>query len=169
MFCKVQRMPCSLARNPYDTETAGSTCAVAVARAGSEPLSPVYHKTVLALVPATSAVALSNGGPATRCGGLPKKSLPARTAEAAISDVLASLPSELASVACRFAAVAAAVAPIVNWFAAGGDAVVAVNITFSLVPSGRLRRTWMLSPSLGRPPLKSTDTDGGTPAGPLTV
>src|SRR5712672_1158563 len=42
--------------------------ATAVPRAGSGPLSPVYHDTVLADVPATSVVAVANGGPATRSG-----------------------------------------------------------------------------------------------------
>src|SRR6267378_4382905 len=42
--------------------------ATAVPRAESGPLSPVYHETVLADVPATSVVAVANGGPATRSG-----------------------------------------------------------------------------------------------------
>ena len=71
--------------------------AVAVERAGSLPVSPVYQITVLADVPAISAVAVSKGGPATRCGGLlasaSKKSLEAATAEAAASEVPASLPT----------------------------------------------------------------------------
>ena len=46
----------------------GPTWAVAVCSAGVAPFSPVYQKTVLAAVPATSAVAVANGGPATRSG-----------------------------------------------------------------------------------------------------
>ena len=71
--------------------------AVAVERAGSLPASPVYQITVLAALPATMPVAMSNGGPSTRCGGLAvsasKKSLEAATADAAVSAVDASLPA----------------------------------------------------------------------------
>ena len=70
-----------------------STRAVAVARAGSVPSSPVYQVTVLAGVPATSAVAVA-GGPLTRCGVPLKKLSAAATAEAAASAVLASVSIE---------------------------------------------------------------------------
>src|SRR5262245_15951484 len=97
----------------------GSTRATAVARAGSGESSPVYQATVLAALPATNAVAVSNGGPATRCGGLlalaPKKLSAAAMAEAAAKLVFASLPIEAVTAACRLPAVAAGVAPMVNW------------------------------------------------------
>ena len=55
-------------RKPPSTDRcARSRCA----RAGSVPASPVYQITVLAAVPATMPVAVSKGGPLTRCGGLP--------------------------------------------------------------------------------------------------
>src|SRR3954470_12785964 len=103
-------MPCSLARSPYDTVIDVSTRAVAVPRAGSEPFSPVYHITVSAAVPATRLVALLGGEPETRWGGLPKKSLPAATAEAAVSDVSASLAREALNAPARFPAVTSDVA-----------------------------------------------------------
>src|SRR5215213_851366 len=62
-------MPCSLARIPYCTVAAGSTRAVAVARAGPGPASPVYQVIVFAAVPLTSEVALLNGMVPTRSGG----------------------------------------------------------------------------------------------------
>ena len=87
-------------------------------RGSSVPSSPVYQVTVLAAVPSISAVAVSNGGPATRCGGLPasvlKKSLPAATADAATSSVLASVPRLAVSAACRLVGGRRGVAPIVN-------------------------------------------------------
>src|SRR5215470_10755779 len=95
MFCTARRVACSLARSPYETVSEGSTRATEVERAGSLPASPVYQNTVLAGVPATSAVALSNGGPATRRGGLAasmlKKSLAAAMVEAAGNEVCAML------------------------------------------------------------------------------
>jgi hypothetical protein len=69
---------------------------------------------VSALVPATVAVAVVKVGPTTRWGGLPKKSLPAATADAAASEVSASLPIAAVSAVCRLAAVAAGVAPMTN-------------------------------------------------------
>ena len=87
--------------------------AVAVDRADPEPSSPVYQETVSADVPATSAVAV-NGEPLTRCGGSSKKSLAAAMAEAADSEVAPIWLTPAVSAACRFAAVAAGVAPMVN-------------------------------------------------------
>src|SRR4051794_41729832 len=104
---------------------AGSTRATAVDRAGSGPFSPVYHITVFADVPGAKLVAVANGGPATRCGGSPKKSSAAFTAEAAVSDVSASFPSDVVSAACRLAAVAAALGPMLNSSGPGVVAVVA--------------------------------------------
>ena len=78
----------------------------------------MYHDTVLAAVPLTIAVAVSNGGPSTRCGGWLasglKKSLPACTAEAATNWVFAKVPTPWVSAACKLIAVSADVAPIVN-------------------------------------------------------
>src|SRR3954447_25488629 len=97
--------------------------ATEVPRAGSVPASPVYHVTVSLGVPAIRLVALSNGGPATRCGGwgesVLKKSFEAAIADAAVSEVLASLPIEVVSAACRLPAVADAFGPMVNWSGPG--------------------------------------------------
>src|SRR5580700_8259900 len=93
----------------------GPTCATAVWRAGVAPDSPVYQNTVSAVVPLCSAVAVLNGGPATRCGGFElKKLLAAATADAAGSVVCARLPTAVVSAACKLAAVAAGVAPMAN-------------------------------------------------------
>src|SRR4051812_2397897 len=144
----------------------GSTCAVAVARGAVGPSSPMYHETVFAGVPATSVVAVSKGGPATRCGGcvasVLKKSFPAATAEAAVSEVAASLPSEVVSAACKLAAVAAGVTPMANWSVPGVAELVAVSVRLVLVPSGSVKLYDTASPSLGTP-VKSTDVVGGAP------
>src|SRR5580704_13811349 len=118
----------------------GPTRASAVCRAGVLPFSPVYQETVLALVPFCSAVAVANGGAATRCGGVDsKKLLAAAKAEAGRSVVCASVPTAVVSAAWRLVAVAAAVAPIVNWFGPGVADVVACSESVVLVPSGRFR------------------------------
>src|SRR4051794_41940566 len=62
-------MACSLARIPYCTLADKSTRAVAVARAGPGPASPVYQVIVLAGVPWTSVVAVPNGEVPMRSGG----------------------------------------------------------------------------------------------------
>src|SRR6202034_996340 len=102
----------------------GSIWAVAVPSAGVEPASPVYQETVFWLVPATREVAVANGGPSTRKGGLAasvlKKSFAAAMAEAAVSDVPAMVLTPLVSAAWRLVAVAAGVAPMVNCPVAGG-------------------------------------------------
>src|SRR5665647_728675 len=102
-------MRSSLARAPYDTVNDGSICAVEVERAESVPVSPVYQITVLAAVPAVIAVAVSNGGPSTRCGGLLasplKKSFDAVTADAAVSEVAPILVTPAVTAFCRFNAV----------------------------------------------------------------
>ena len=107
-------------------------------------ISPVYQVTVFAGVPATSAVAVANGGPATRMGGWPtsmsKKSCAAAIADAAVSCVPASVLTDWVSAACRLAAVAAGFAPIVNVSVGGGDAVVAVIVRSWVVPSGSVER-----------------------------
>ena len=88
--------PCSLARAPYATRERLIDARHRRRRGSSVPSSPRYQLTVSAAVPSTSAVAVSNGGPSTRCGGLAasvsKKSFPAATAEAATSSVAASVP-----------------------------------------------------------------------------
>src|SRR3569833_1976456 len=58
---------------------------------------------------------------------------------------------------------------MVNCPAAGGDCVVAVSVRLAVVPSGRLSLTVSVSPSLGWPPLKSTERLAGVPDGPLTA
>src|SRR5262245_36569907 len=114
------------------------------------PDSPVYHVTVSADVPFTNAVAVSNGGPTTRWGGLAlKKSLAAAMAEAAGSAVWAKPVTALTRAPCRLPAVRDGVAPMVNWFAPGGDAVVACKVTVWLEPSGKARLNWMVSPLFG--------------------
>src|SRR6516162_4601452 len=116
---------------------AGSMRATAVERAGCGPFCPRYQKTVLAAVPATCAVAVAKGGPATRCGGLPKKSFPAATAEAADREVCANCPIPAVMAAFRLAAVATEVAPMVNCPGPGGAEAVACSVRVSLDPSGK--------------------------------
>src|SRR5712671_278984 len=109
----------------------------------------MYQLTVSAAVPATKPVAEVNGEPATRCGGLPKKSFAAAIADAAASEVSASLPTAAANAACRLLAVISLVAPIANWFGPGLVEVVAVIVMLSLDPSGSVKRYVMFSPLLG--------------------
>ena len=147
--------------------------AVAVERADVAPASPVYQITVLAVVPAVTLVAVSKGGPATRCGGLlksaPKKSFEAVTAEAALSELAARPQMVLVSSAvASWRRLRSAWLPMANWLVPGGVLVVAVSVRFWLVPSGRVRLRLSVSPSLGWP-VKSTDRLGGEPLGPLTV
>src|ERR1700712_5378813 len=142
--------------------------AVEGARADPAPGWPVYHDTVLAGVPDTSVVAAPSGVVPTRFGGSPKKSLPAATAEAATSDVFASVPIEAVSAALRLADVAAGVAPIAKLPAGVGVAFDAVSLIDSVVPSGRLNVKLIASPLLGLE-ARPTETAGGDPAGPLTV
>src|SRR5215472_1750197 len=154
---------------PNAIDIDGPTGAVAVCRAGSAPFSPVYQNTVLAGVPATSDVAVSNGGPLTRCGGFElKKSLAAAIAEAAGSAVCARLVTALPSAACKLAAVSAGVVPIVNWPGPGGEFVVACSEMVWLEPSGRVRPNWIVSPLFGLAP-SVTEMAGGEPLGPVTV
>jgi hypothetical protein len=56
---------------------------------------------------------------------------------------------------------------MVNWPAAGGEDVVAVNVRFCVVPSGRLNVNVTVSPGLGLPPVKSTVMLFGLAGGPL--
>src|ERR1700683_886220 len=138
----------------------GPTWASAVCSAGVLPDSPVYQNTVLALVPATSDVEVA-GVPLTRIGGFVlKKSLAAAIAEAAGNAVCARLATALDSAVCRLPAVAVALAPMVNWFAPGGEAVVACRVMVWLEPSGSVRPNAIVSPALGLAP-RLTATDGG--------
>ena len=93
----------------------GPTCAVAVWRAGVPPFSPVYQKTVFAVVPLTSAVDVSGGEPLTRSGGLePKKSLAAAIAEAAGNAVCVRPVMAVVKAVCRLVAVSEGNVPMVN-------------------------------------------------------
>ncbi len=89
-------------------------------------------------------------------------------AEAAGSAICARLPMAPVSAVCRLAAVAAGVAPMVNWFAPGGEAVVACSVMVWLDPSGRVRLNAIDCPALGLD-ARSTEIDGGEPAGQVTV
>ena len=119
-------------------------------------------------MPLVSAVAVASGVPATRCGGSAKKLLLAATAEAATSEVLASVPIALFSAALRLAEVAAGVAPIAKLPAGVGTALDAVSWMVSVLPSGRLNFRLIWSPLFGLAP-SAIDTAGGDPVGPVTV
>ena len=105
------------------------------------------------------------GGPATRCGGSAKKSSDAAIAEAADSEVPASLPTAAVSAVCRLAAVTSLVAPMANWFGPGLAEVVAVSVMLSVEPSGSVKRYWMVSPSFGLTTPRSTVEAAGGPDG----
>src|SRR5258708_4704794 len=123
----------------------GPTWACAVWRTGVAPDSPVYQNSVLALVPATSDVEEA-GVPLTRSGGVAlKKLLAAAIAEAAGSAVCARLDIAPDSAVCRLPAVTLALAPMVNWFAPGGEAVVACSVMVWVEPSGSVRPNAMVS------------------------
>ena len=93
------------------------------------PSSPVYQETVLAGVPATSDVAdvSADDEAFTRIGGSSKKLFDAATAEAATSDPLESVLTEVVSAVLRFEAVAVESVPMANEPAGGGTEFVAVN------------------------------------------
>src|SRR5580704_6016799 len=138
----------------------GPTWASAVCSAGVLPDSPVYQNTVLAAVPATSDVEEA-GVPLTRSGGFElKKSLAAAIAEAAVNAVCARLVIAPDSAVCRLPAVRVALAPMVNWFAPGGESVVAWSVMVWLEPSGKVRPKAIVSPALGLAP-RLTESDGG--------
>src|ERR1700730_13925604 len=158
-----------MARAPYCTVIDGSTCATAVPRAESVPVSPLYQLTVFAVVPATSVVATPSGGEPTRIGGWPKKLSPAVTADAATSGPLASAPIEVLSAALRLAAVAVELAPMAKLLAGSGVAVEAVSVMSSVVPSGRLKVNLTDSPSAGLVAPRSTDIAAGVPVGWVIV
>src|SRR5580704_1511617 len=138
----------------------GPTWASAVWRTGVAPDSPVYQITVLAGVPATSDVEEA-GVPLTRSGGFElKKSLAAAIAEAAGNAVCARLVIAPDSAVCRLPAVRVALAPMVNWFAPGGEPVVAWTVMVWREPTGKVGPNAILSPGLGLAP-RLTATDGG--------
>ena len=97
-----------------------------------------------------------------------KKLSPASTAEAATREVLASVEIDEFSAVLKFAAVAAGVEPMVKLPVGGGDVLVAVNWTESVVPSGSLKVKLIVSPGLGLP-VKFTEIEGGEPVGPVAV
>src|SRR5271154_968011 len=90
-------------------------------------------------------------------------------AEAAGSAGCARLPMAPVSAVCRLAAVAAGVAPMVNWFAPGGEAVVACNVIVWLEPSGRVKLNAIDSPGFGLVAPSATEIEGGEPDGPVAV
>src|SRR5208283_284202 len=164
-------MPCSLAWIPYCTVCPDAIWATWEPRAdpGLAAPPPVYQKTVLAGVPFTSDVAVSKGGPLTRNGGESKKLLEASIAEDATKAVFATVLIDEVRAVCKFEAVAAGVAPIVNDPDGGGDVVVAVSCTVCVVPSGMLKVKLTLSPGLGLAAPSATDIVAGDPVGPVTV
>src|SRR3954452_17988549 len=125
--------------------------AIDEARAAPAPFSPLYQNTVFAAVPLVSAVALASGTPDTRCGGSAKKSLVAAIADAATSDVPASVVIAPFSALLRLAEVAAGVAPIAKAPAGVGTAVDAVSWMASVEPSGRLNLKLIWAPLFGLP------------------
>ncbi len=76
--------------------------------------------------------------------------------------------TEVVNAACKLAAVAAGVAPIVNWLVEGGEALVAVKVRLLVVPSGSLNVNVSVSPALGLV-ARSTEIEGGEPVGPVAV
>src|SRR4051794_25191564 len=98
-----------------------------------------------------------------------KKSLPACIADAATSEVLASVPIAVLSAALRLAAVATVSIPIAKLPAGGGVALEAVSAIDSCEPSGRLNVKLTLSPLLGLVAPRSIVTPAGEPPGPVTV
>jgi len=98
-----------------------------------------------------------------------KKLSPASTAEAATSEVLASVEIADVSALLKLVAVWAVVAPMAKVPDGGGFALLAVKVMESVVPSGSLKVTLKVSPELGCPPAKSTENCAGEPEGPVTV
>src|SRR5580704_18045391 len=151
----------SVARIPKETLNDGPTSAVAAWRAGVEPDSPVYQNTVLAVVPACSAVAVAKGGPATRCGGFELKKL-----------LAAAIAESAGSAVCRLAAVSAGVGPMENWLAPGVADAVAWSEIVWVVPSGRVRPNCIESPAFGfvvRSAVIVAGEPGEPTVGPVTV
>src|SRR5260221_12951984 len=89
-----------------------------VLAAPDNSVAPVIGAGIAALLLTTLPVAVPAG---------PKKSLPAAIADAATSDVLASVPIAVFSAALRLAAVAVEVAPMAKLPTGGGVALEAVS------------------------------------------
>src|SRR5579863_8721311 len=89
-------------------------------------------------------------------------------AEADGSAVCARFEIAVVNAVCMLVAVAAAVAPMVNWLAPGGEAAVACKEMVWLEPSGSVRLNAIVSPAFGFDP-RSTEMDGGEPEGPDTA
>src|SRR5579883_44763 len=108
-------------------------------------VSPAEKAVVSALPAPESVVVPLIGAAAWLLAALPttvvvlKKLLPAATAEAATSEVLAMLPIAVLRAASRLDAVVAGVAPMAKLPLGGGVVLVAVSVTDWLVPSGRLK------------------------------
>src|SRR6185437_14585115 len=98
-----------------------------------------------------------------------KKLSPASTADAATSEVLASVLIDEFSAESKLDAVSAGVEPIVKLPAGAGEVLVAVSETVWVVPSGRLKVRLTLSPGFGLVAPKSTEIAAGEPDGPETV
>src|SRR6266700_3633166 len=98
-----------------------------------------------------------------------KKLSPAVTADAATSEVLASVPIAVFKAAFRLDVVAAGVVPMAKLLVGNGVALDAVSWTDSVVPSGRLKVNLIWSPEFGLPAVRSIETAGGEPPGPVTV
>src|SRR5262249_54596106 len=84
-----------------------------------------------------------------------KKLSPAATADAASSDVLASVEIAEFSAAFRLVTVAAGVVPIAKLPVGGGVALDAVSLMDSVEPSGRLKVKLIWSPGFGLPAVMS--------------
>ena len=114
------------------------------------PISPVYQVTVLDAVPAASAVAVK-GDPATRIGGWPavtsKNMCAAAIAEAADSEVAASLPTEVVSAAWQVRRGLRGRRADRELAGRRRRAVVAVS-AISVVPSGRVKENVIASPGV---------------------
>src|SRR3977135_2862072 len=116
-----------------------------------------------------SDVAVLNGGPLTRCGGvLVKNSLDAFRAEAATSAPFASAPTAVVKAALRLAAVAVLLAPSRCGASFIGELPAAVSWRFSVLPSGRLKAKVRVSPGLGLVAPRSSVSAGGEPVGPVS-
>ena len=107
---------------------------------------PVDSESVPAVPDSSVAPVIGAGGVAWLLTALPlaaadqlKKLLEAVIAEAATSEVLATVLIDDVRAVCRLLAVALGVAPMVNEPDGGGEVLVAVNCTVWVVPSGRLK------------------------------
>src|SRR5262245_18380245 len=115
----------------------------------------------------TAALLLTT--PPTAMLSVLKKLSEAAMAEAATSEVLASVPSAVVSAALRLVAVAVELAPIAKHPLGGGVELEAVSVIASDVPSGKLNVKVTFSPLFGLVAPRSTDIAGGDPLGPLIV